>query len=287
MTEPKPAALRLVPDGIRRPFVIAGPCVLETETMALEVAGALAQAARARGLTLIFKASYLKDNRTTADAFVGPGLDAGLAILARVKREVGIPVLTDVHAVEEVGPAAVAVDALQVPAFLCRQTRLIQACARSGRAVNIKKGQFLAMRDIRHALAKARAARPDVEVWLTERGTFFGYHDLVVDMRAVAWMRSLDCRVVFDATHALQHPGSGGAREFARPLARAALAAGAEGLFVEVHPDPQRALSDATTQLPLTSVPALFDEWVSLGERIAALERTGPPGLSPYGGAEP
>jgi 2-dehydro-3-deoxyphosphooctonate aldolase (KDO 8-P synthase) len=283
-----PAASRLVPTGTRRPFVIAGPCVLETEAMALAVAGSLAQAARARGVQLIFKASYLKDNRTSVDAYVGPGLEAGLAILARVRREIGIPVLTDVHAVEEVAPAAAVVDALQIPAFLCRQTRLIQACARTGRAVNIKKGQFLAMRDIRHALAKARAAQPAAEVWLTERGTFFGYHDLVVDMRAVAWMRSLDCRVVFDATHALQHPGSGGAREFARPLARAALAAGAEGIFVEVHPDPDRALSDATTQLPLASVPALFDEWVSLGERIAALERTGPPGLSPYGtGAEP
>jgi len=288
MTEPNPAARRLVPTGTRRPFVIAGPCVLETEAMALTVAASLAEAARARGVQVIFKSSYLKDNRTSVDAFVGPGLEAGLAILARVRREIGIPVLTDVHAVEEVAPASDVVDALQVPAFLCRQTRLIQACARTGRAVNIKKGQFLAMRDIRHALAKARAARPDVEVWLTERGTFFGYHDLVVDMRAIAWMRSLDCRVVFDATHALQHPGSGGAREFARPLARAALAAGAEGIFVEVHPDPERALSDATTQLPLASVPALFDEWVSLGERIAALERTGPPGLSPYGiGAEP
>jgi 2-dehydro-3-deoxyphosphooctonate aldolase (KDO 8-P synthase) len=288
MTEPMPAARRLVPPGTRRPFVIAGPCVLETESMALTVAASLAQAARARGMQLIFKASYLKDNRTSVDAFVGPGLEAGLAILARVRREIGIPVLTDVHAVEEVGPAAAVVDALQIPAFLCRQTRLIQACARTGKTVNIKKGQFLAMRDIRHVLAKARAVQPEGEVWLTERGTFFGYHDLVVDMRAVAWMRSLDCRVVFDATHALQHPGSGGAREFARPLARAALAAGAEGIFVEVHPDPERALSDATTQLPLASAPALFDEWVSLGERIAALERTGPPGLSPYGmGTEP
>jgi 2-dehydro-3-deoxyphosphooctonate aldolase (KDO 8-P synthase) len=277
---------RLIPDGTRRPFVVAGPCVLEGEAMALSVAESLARAADARGIHYIFKASYLKDNRTSVDAYVGPGPEAGLAILARVRNEIGVPVLTDVHAVDEVGPAAAIVDALQIPAFLCRQTRLIQACARSGRAVNIKKGQFLAMRDIRHAVTKARAARPEVELLLTERGTFFGYHDLVVDMRAVAWMRTLGGRVVFDATHALQHPGSGGTREFARPLARAALAAGAEGIFVEVHPDPPRALSDATTQLPLECVPALLDEWARLGELIEALERSGPPGLSPFGNGD-
>jgi len=274
---------RLVPEGTRRPFVIAGPCVLEGEAMALTVAESLARATRALGLRYIFKASYLKDNRTAVDSYVGPGLEAGLAILARVRREIGVPVLTDVHAVEEVAPAAAVVDALQIPAFLCRQTRLIQACARTGRAVNIKKGQFLAMRDMRHAVAKARAARPETELLLTERGTFFGYHDLVVDMRAIAWMRTLGGRVVFDATHALQRPGSGGAREFARPLARAALAAGAEGIFVEVHPDPARALSDATTQLPLSSLPALLEEWSRLGELIADLERAGPPELSPRG----
>jgi 2-dehydro-3-deoxyphosphooctonate aldolase (KDO 8-P synthase) len=277
---------RVVPAGARRPFLIAGPCVLEGEAMALTLADSLAHAARARGLHFIFKASYLKDNRTAVDSFVGPGLEAGLAILARVRREIGVPVLTDVHGLDEVGPAAEVVDALQIPAFLCRQTRLIQACARSGRAVNIKKGQFLATDDIRHALAKARAVDPGVEVWLTERGTFFGYHDLVVDMRAIAWMRTLGCPVVFDATHALQRPGAGGAREFARPLARAALGAGAEGLFVEIHPDPARALSDAATQLPLASAPALFDEWARLGELVATLEREGPAGLSPFGPGE-
>jgi 2-dehydro-3-deoxyphosphooctonate aldolase (KDO 8-P synthase) len=281
--QPQPGARagRIVPEAPRRPFVIAGPCVLEGESMALSVAETLARAARGLGLVYIFKASYLKDNRTSVDAPVGPGLAAGLAILARVRREIGVPVLTDVHAVDEVGPAAEVVDVLQVPAFLCRQTRLLQACARSGRALNVKKGQFLAMRDIRHAVAKARAAAPGVELLLTERGASFGYHDLVVDMRAIAYMRTLGCRVVFDATHALQHPGVGGAREFARPLARAALGAGAEGVFVEAHPDPARALSDATTQLPLEHVPELLREWARLGELVEELERGGPPGLTP------
>jgi 2-dehydro-3-deoxyphosphooctonate aldolase (KDO 8-P synthase) len=245
------------------------------------VAERLAAAARAHGLTYLFKASYLKDNRTSAGSYTGPGLAAGLAILARVRREIGVPVLTDVHAVDEVAPAAEAVDVLQIPAFLCRQTRLLQAAARSGRAVNIKKGQFLAMDDIGEAVAKVRAARPEAEILLTERGTFFGYHDLVVDMRALAHMRTLGCRVVFDVTHALQHPGRGGARAFARPLARAGLGAGAEGLFAEIHPDPPRALSDATTQLPLADAPALIAEWARLGALVAALEAEGPRGLTP------
>ncbi len=266
----------LIPADARRPLLIAGPCVLEGEELALRVAEAVAREARARQLFYIFKASYLKDNRTASDAYVGPGLDEGLRILDKVRREIAVPVLTDVHAVDEVSAAAQVVDVLQIPAFLCRQTRLIEAAARSGRVVNVKKGQFLAMRDIRHAVEKARRVRPGVELLLTERGTFFGYHDLVVDMRAIAYMRTLGCRVIFDATHALQHPGRGGSREFARPLARAALGAGAEGIFAEVHPDPDHALSDATTQLPLEDVPALLDEWVCVGEVVATLEARGP-----------
>jgi 2-dehydro-3-deoxyphosphooctonate aldolase (KDO 8-P synthase) len=272
---------RCIPADARRPFVIAGPCVLEDESMALRVAEAVARECRARGLSAVFKASYLKDNRSASGAPVGPGLEAGLAMLARVRREVGIPVLTDVHAVDEVAPVAAVADILQIPAFLCRQTRLLQAAAASGRAVNVKKGQFLAMRDIAHAVAKARAVNPAVELLLTERGTFFGYHDLVVDMRAIAHMRTLDARIVFDVTHALQHPGKGGCREFTRPLARAGLAAGAEGIFAEVHPDPQRALSDATTQLPLEALPGLLDEWARLGALVSALEQAGPRGLTP------
>jgi len=270
-----------IPPEAPRPFLIAGPCVIESADLALQIARALAAAARERGMHFVFKASYLKDNRTSVDSFVGPGLEEGLRILARVRADVGVPVLTDVHAVEEVAPAAEAVDFLQVPAFLCRQTRLVQACARSGRAVNLKRGQFLGLTDMAQVVEKARRARPEVELLLTERGTFFGYHDLVVDMRAIAFMRTLGARVVFDATHALQHPGKGGCRTFARPLARAALGAGAEGLFVETHPDPQRALSDATTQLPLAVMPALMDEWLRVGETVRLCEGTGPPGLAP------
>jgi 2-dehydro-3-deoxyphosphooctonate aldolase (KDO 8-P synthase) len=279
-----PAAVsgaRCIPRDARRPFVIAGPCVLEDESMALRVAETIARECRARGLSAVFKASYLKDNRTAIGSPVGPGLDAGLAMLARVRREIGIPVLTDVHAVDEVAPVAAVADILQIPAFLCRQTRLLQAAAASGRAVNVKKGQFLAMRDIAHAVAKVRAVSPGAEILLTERGTFFGYHDLVVDMRAIAHMRTLDARVVFDVTHSLQHPGKGGCREFARPLARAGLAAGAEGIFAEVHPDPRQAHSDAMTQLPLGALPGLLDEWARLGELVRELEERGPQGLTP------
>ena len=273
------------PAAAPRPFLIAGPCVLEEPDLVLRVADALFAAARARGMHLVFKASYLKDNRTSVDSYVGPGLDEGLRLLARVRRECGLPVLTDVHAVEEVGPAAEVVDILQVPAFLCRQTRLVQACAASGRPVNLKRGQFLAMDDMREVVAKARRVRPGVDLLLTERGTFFGYHDLVVDMRSIAFLRTLGGRVVFDATHALQHPGVGGSREFARPFARAALAAGAQGIFAETHPEPERAKSDASTQIPLAAMPALMDEWLRMGEVVRELERQGPAGLSPEGPA--
>ncbi|MFH1143545.1 MAG: 3-deoxy-8-phosphooctulonate synthase [Candidatus Eisenbacteria bacterium] len=275
-------SLRVLP-GVEspRPFLIAGPCVLEEDGLVLRTAEALAAAARQRGMHLIFKASYLKDNRTSVDSFVGPGLEEGLRMLRRVRAETGLPVLTDVHAVDEVAAVAAVVDLLQVPAFLCRQTRLVQACARSGLPVNLKRGQFLGMTDMAQVADKARRAREGVELLLTERGTFFGYQDLVVDMRALAYLRTLGGRVVFDVTHALQHPGRGGCRSFARPLARAALGAGAEGLFVETHPDPSRARSDSSTQLPLEAMADLMDEWLRLGETVRELESRGPAGLTP------
>jgi len=271
---------------LARPFLIAGPCVLEEPDLALRVAAAVQAACARHGLDYVFKASYAKENRTAGDSPRGPGLEAGLAQLARVRRDVGVRVLTDVHAVDQIPAAAEVVDILQIPAFLCRQTPLLEAAAASGRAINIKKGQFLAMDDLGRAVEKVRARRPQADVLVTERGTFFGYHDLVVDMRAIAYMRTLPARVVFDVTHSLQHPGRGGARAFARPLARAGLAAGAEGLFVETHPDPARAWSDATTQLPLSAVPALIEEWGRLARLVAELEASGPAGLSPWDGEE-
>ncbi len=266
----------LFPEECARPFLIAGPCVLEDEEMAIQVAAEAAAAARECGIFYIFKASYRKDNRTAPDSPSGPGLSAGLRILERVRREIDVPVMTDLHCREEVAAVAEVVDLLQIPAFLCRQSRLIAACGATGRAINIKKGQFVAPADMAHAVAKVRAVNPAAEILLTERGTCFGYRDLVIDMRSIAHLRSFGCRVVFDATHALQHPGAGGDRRFVMPLARAALAAGAEGIFAEVHPQPERALSDATTQLPLDRLPRLLDEWRRLGELIASIEETSP-----------
>jgi 2-dehydro-3-deoxyphosphooctonate aldolase (KDO 8-P synthase) len=194
-----------------------------------------------------------------------------------VRREIGLPVLTDVHGVEEVAPAAAACDCLQIPAFLSRQTRLLQAAARSGRPVNVKKGQFLAPDDLARVVEKVQDAAPGAEIWLTERGTTFGYHNLVVDMRSFPVMRRLPAAVVYDATHSLQHPGSGGDRAFALPLARAALAAGADGLFLETHPNPPEALSDPTTQLPLSGIPAFLEEMVEWKRQAARwLDREDP-----------
>lgn len=266
----------VIPAGARRPFLIAGPCVLEGEAMALEIAEQVAGWARERGLTYVFKASYRKDNRTAAGSYTGPAMEAGLATLTAVRAKVGVPVLTDVHCREEVPAVAQVADILQIPAFLCRQSRLLAVAAATGRAINVKKGQFLAPADLAHAVTKIREAQPSAEVLLTERGSCFGYRDLVVDMRGLALMRTLPARVVFDATHALQRPGAGGDRKFLPALARAALAAGAEGVFAEVHPDPDRALSDATTQLPLALLPALLEEWVRLGSLVAELEATSP-----------
>lgn len=244
--------------------------------MALRVAEEMAGLARRHGLTYVFKASYRKDNRTAPSSYVGPGFDEGLQMLARVREAVGVPILTDVHCREEVGAVAEVADVLQIPAFLCRQSRLIAAAARTGKAVNIKKGQFLAPADMTPAVAKVRGENPSAEIFLTERGSCFGYRDLIVDMRAIHFMRRLGGKVVFDVTHALQRPGAGGDRRFGPALARAALAAGAQGLFAEVHPDPSAALSDASTQFPLEVMPALVDEWARLGALIVELEETSP-----------
>ncbi|MFI5355292.1 MAG: 3-deoxy-8-phosphooctulonate synthase, partial [Desulfobaccales bacterium] len=226
--------------------LIAGPCVIESAAATLEIARALQDYARELDLPLIFKASFDKANRTSLKSYRGPGLEQGLEILARVKAEVGLPVLSDVHQVSEVEPAARVLDVLQIPAFLCRQTDLVVAAARTGKVVNIKKGQFLAPWDMQPVIEKVRAAGND-RIILTERGASFGYNNLVVDFRSLPLMRGLGCPVVLDVTHSVQLPGgqgacSGGQREFIPHLARAAVAVGVDGLFMEVHPDPAQAL---------------------------------------------
>ncbi len=250
--------------------MIAGPCVIESMAATLAIARTLKDMARELGLPLIFKASYDKANRTSLASYRGPGLEKGLAILARVKAEVGLPVLSDVHQVAEVGPAAEVLDVLQIPAFLCRQTDLVVAAARSGKVVNIKKGQFLAPWDLGPVLEKARAAGNE-RLLLTERGSSFGYNNLVVDFRSLALMRELGCPVILDVTHSVQLPGgqgacSGGQRQFIPLLARAGVAAGVDGLFMEVHPDPEKARCDGPNSLPLDQVPALWRELKGLHE---------------------
>lgn len=249
-------------------FAIVGPDVLESAELALDAGNLLAAAAVRLGVPLVYKSSYLKANRSSVDAYVGPGLARGLEMLAEVKRATGLPVLTDVHSIEEVEPAAEVADVLQIPAFLSRQTFLIRAVAETGRVVNLKKGQFLAPDDMARAVEKVTAAGND-RVLLTERGTSFGYHNLVVDMRSLGRMRKLGFPVVFDATHAVQLPSaertaSGGEREFVALLARAAVAAGVDGIFLETHPDPDRALCDAASQWPLEDFEALFESLLAI-----------------------
>ncbi|MEO5617109.1 MAG: 3-deoxy-8-phosphooctulonate synthase [Candidatus Eisenbacteria bacterium] len=251
--------------------IIAGPCVIEGEEMCFEVATRLKAACEARALPFIFKASYRKANRSSAGSFAGLALDQALAILGKVRRELGVPVLTDVHEEHEVPAAAEVADVLQIPAFLSRQTSLLTAAAASGCAVNVKKGQFLAPDDMGNVVEKLVAAGCD-RMMLTERGTSFGYHDLVVDLRGLVVMREFGWPVVYDATHSLQKPGgreSGGDRRFALPLMRAAVACGIDGLFFETHPDPARARSDAATQLPLALADSFLDEAVRVRESVA------------------
>lgn len=242
-------------------YVIAGPCVLEDPDEMLATAEALAATCARLGLGYCFKSSFAKDNRTSAGSYRGPGLQEGLRLLARIARAVGVPVLTDIHHPEEAAAAAEVAEVLQIPAFLCRQTSLLEAAGRTGKVVNVKKGQFLAAADMAHAAAKVRAAGAD-RVLLTERGSFFGYRDLVVDFRSTQVMRQAGCPVVFDATHSVQSPGSTGTTTGGTPaliplLSRCGVAAGADAVFLEVHPEPARALSDAGSQLPLDAFAGL------------------------------
>ncbi|MDH3713897.1 MAG: 3-deoxy-8-phosphooctulonate synthase [Gammaproteobacteria bacterium] len=250
--------------GLHRPFfLIAGPCVIESEALAMETAATLREIAERLAIPFVYKSSFDKANRSSADSFRGPGIDEGLRILAKVKREIGVPVLTDVHEDTPVDEVAEVVDVLQTPAFLCRQTNFIQRVAACGRPVNIKKGQFLAPADMHNVVEKARAAGNE-QIAVCERGVSFGYNNLVVDMRSLAIMRASGVPVVFDATHAVQLPGgqghaSGGQREFVPVLARAAIAAGVSGLFMETHPQPQQALSDGPNAWPLDRMAALLE----------------------------
>ncbi|MCR4340494.1 MAG: 3-deoxy-8-phosphooctulonate synthase [Gemmatimonadaceae bacterium] len=269
---PVTARIELFPAD--RLFLIAGPCVLEGDDLNLRVAERLARLAERVPGGVIFKASFDKANRSNVDAARGPGLDEGLSALLRIKRETGLRVLTDVHLPEQCAPAAEVADALQIPAFLCRQTDLLVAAGRTGRPVNVKKGQWMQPEGMAGAVAKVRSAQGKGEVAVTERGTFFGYGDLVVDMRSFVRLR-VACRapVIFDATHSVQRPGqgargsSGGAREFIPVLARAAVSAGADGLFLETHPDPDSAPSDGPNMIPLPQLDHLIAQAVDLWTR--------------------
>ncbi len=257
--------------GQRAPLaLICGPCVIESEEHAVSIGQSVSEAAKQAGIPAIFKASFDKANRTSVESYRGPGLDEGLRILHDVKRETGLPVLTDVHEPRQVGPAAEVCDVLQIPAFLCRQTDLLVEAGRSGRAVNIKKGQFLAPSDMRYAADKV-ASSGNTNILLTERGTSFGYRNLVVDFRGFAVMREIGYPVVLDVTHSLQLPGagkgsSGGQPAYIEPLARAGVAAGIDAVFFEVHEEPGRALSDGANALRLDLLPQLL-------ERLVALDR--------------
>ncbi len=261
--------------GLDRPFfLIAGTCVIESEQMALDTAGQLKEITGSLGIPFIYKSSFDKANRSSGSSFRGLGMEKGLEILAKVKREIGVPVLTDVHEVDEIEAVAAVVDVLQTPAFLCRQTDFIRACAQSGKPVNIKKGQFLAPHDMKHVIAKAREAASEAGLstdrfMACERGASFGYNNLVSDMRSLAIMRETVCPVVFDATHSVQLPGgqgtsSGGQREFVPVLARAAVAVGVGGLFMETHPDPAKAKSDGPNAVPLSRMRELLASLVAI-----------------------
>lgn len=261
--------------GLDKPFfLIAGPCVVESEQLQMDTAGMLKEITGSLGIPFIFKSSFDKANRSSGTSFRGPGRDKGLEILAKVKRELGLPVLTDVHTEEDITAAALVVDVLQTPAFLCRQTDFIRAAAQSGKPVNIKKGQFLAPHDMKNVIDKARAAAkekglPEDSFMACERGASFGYNNLVSDMRSLAIMRETGAPVVFDATHSVQLPGgqgtsSGGQREMVPVLSRAAVAVGVAGLFMETHPDPAKALSDGPNAVPLKHMKALLETLLAL-----------------------
>ena len=260
--------------GLEHPlFIIAGPCVVESRAMAMDTAGQLKEITAALGIPFIYKSSYDKANRSSGKSFRGLGMDKGLEILAEVKKQIGVPVLTDVHAQDEVHAVAAVVDVLQTPAFLCRQTDFIRAVAMSGKPVNIKKGQFLAPGDMKHVVDKAREASGWDNIMVCERGASFGYNNLVSDMRSLAILRETGCPVVFDATHSVQLPGgqgasSGGQREFVPVLARAAVAAGVAGVFMETHPHPEKALSDGPNAWPLHLMKPLLETLKALDELV-------------------
>ena len=263
--------------GLDRPlFLIAGPCTAESLELCVDVAGELKEVCASLGLPYIFKASYDKANRSSGRSARGPGLDAGLRLLAEVRRQVGVPVLTDVHDEADIAAVASVVDVLQTPAFLCRQTDFIHAVAACGKPVNIKKGQFLAPGDMKHVVSKAREANDGADnLMVCERGASFGYNNLVSDMRSLAIMRETSCPVVFDATHSVQLPGgqgtvSGGQREFVPVLARAAVAVGIAGLFMETHPCPEKALSDGPNSWPLARMASLLKTLVTLDRAVKA-----------------
>ncbi len=251
--------------GLDQPlFLIAGPCVIESRQMALDTAGALKEICADLGINFIYKSSYDKANRSSSKSFRGKGMDDGLNILDEVKSQIKVPVLTDVHAIDEIAPVAAVVDVLQTPAFLCRQTDFIHAAASAGKPVNIKKGQFLAPWDMKNVVEKAREASGQDNIMVCERGVSFGYNNLVSDMRSLMVMRETGCPVVFDATHSVQLPGgqgdkSGGQREFVPVLARAAVASGISGLFMETHPNPDQALSDGPNAWPLGKIRRLLE----------------------------
>jgi 2-dehydro-3-deoxyphosphooctonate aldolase (KDO 8-P synthase) len=257
----------------RRFFLIAGPCVIESEQSALDIAGTLKEITGSLGIPFIYKSSFDKANRTSGNSFRGLGTEKGLAILAKVRKEIGVPVLTDVHDISEIASVAAVVDVMQTPAFLCRQTDFIRACAQSGKPVNFKKGQFLSPHEMLNVIQKARDAAAEANVpdqfMVCERGASFGYNNLVSDMRSLAILRETHAPVVFDATHSVQLPGgqggsSGGQREFVPVLARAAMAVGISGLFMETHPDPAKALSDGPNAVPLNRMKELLESLVAI-----------------------
>jgi 2-dehydro-3-deoxyphosphooctonate aldolase (KDO 8-P synthase) len=257
----------------KRFFLIAGPCVIESEQSALDIAGTLKEITGSLGIPFIYKSSFDKANRTSGSSFRGLGMEKGLAILAKVRKEIGVPVLTDVHDISEIASVAAVVDVMQTPAFLCRQTDFIRACAQSGKPVNFKKGQFLSPHEMLNVIQKARDAAAEANVpdqfMVCERGASFGYNNLVSDMRSLAILRETHAPVVFDATHSVQLPGgqggsSGGQREFVPVLARAAMAVGISGLFMETHPDPAKALSDGPNAVPLNRMKELLESLVAI-----------------------
>lgn len=255
-------------------LLIAGPCALESHELALRVAGEMQEICARLGISYVFKASYDKANRTSLESYRGPGLEDGLNILSKIRSELQVPVISDVHDVSQVAPAAEVLDILQIPAFLCRQTDLLVAAAKTDKPVNLKKGQFVSPWDMENGVNKLKSAG-GTKTMLVERGACFGYNNLVVDMRSLPIMRGFGCPVIFDATHSVQLPGgaggsSGGQREFIAPLSRAAVAAGIDGLFMEVHPNPDKALCDGPNSIPLDSIEALLKQLLRIQEAVSS-----------------